>query len=100
MENDDVYTGQNQQNEFQSEKIALVALQGVRPEKEYTRGHHHGKTGEHPGFYEGKCLRNGVSLHRSAHQPKIKPDDSAAGEPKSKDVGARDDREHPDRFTK
>ena len=100
MENNNVYTGKQQQHKLQAEKIAVVALQGVRPEKEDTCDHHHCETGEHPRFYKGVRLRNRVSLHRSAHETKIKPDDCPDRQPKSQDVGALDDRKHPDRLAK
>ena len=100
MENEDVYTGQQQQHNLQAEKIAVVALQGVRPEKQDTRDHHHGEAGEHPRFYEGKCLRNRVSLHRSAHKTEIEPNDGPDRQPEPEDVGTLDDRKHPDRLAK
>ena len=92
MENDNVNTSQHQQHNFEAEKIAVVALQGVRPEEENTSDHHHGEAGEHPRSYERECLRNGVSLHRSADKTKIEPDNRPNGQPQPKNVGAFDDR--------
>src|SRR5262245_2130564 len=100
MENDNVNTSQQQQHKFEAEKVAVVALQGVGPKKESTTDHHHGEASEHPRLYKRKCLRNGVSLHRSAHKTKIEPDDCPNGQPERKDVRAFDYGKHPDRLTK